>query len=91
MNDLLLEEGIYIKRSKGSFGTGATSRECLIESLWFPYRAENGVVELFPVMDNLQRVLGFKQKISAEVFKQEYSLKDNSKEVYLNLKKTLPE
>ncbi len=90
MNDPLFTEGIYVKRIKGSFGSGATSRECLIESLWFPYRAENGIVELFPVMDNLQRVLGIKQQISAKVFKEEYSLKDNSKEIYLNLKKTLP-
>jgi len=90
MNDLLLAEGIYVKRSKGSFGTGSTSRECTIESLWYPYRAENGVVELFPVMDNLQRVLGIKQKITAEVFKEEYSLKDNSRDIYLHLKKSLP-
>lgn len=90
MNDLLLAEGIYVKRSKGSFGTGATSRECLIESHWYPYRAENGVVELYPVMDNLQSVLRIIQKISAEAFKEEYALKDNSKEIYLNLKKTLP-
>jgi hypothetical protein len=90
MNDLLLAEGIYVKRSKGSFGTGATSRESLMESLWFPYKAEDGVVELFPVMDNLQSVLCIKQKISAEVFKEEYALKDDSKEIYQNLKKTLP-
>jgi len=91
MNDLLLEEGIYVKRSKGSFGTGATSRECLIESLWYPCRAENGFVELFPVMDNLQRVLPMKQKISAEVFKEEYSLKENSRDIYLKLKKIIPD
>jgi len=90
MNELLLEQGIYIKRSRGSFGTGATARECLIESLWFPYRAENGVVELFPVMDNLQSMLCIKQKISAEVFIKEYELKENSKEIYLDLKKKLP-
>lgn len=90
MSDIVLAEGIYVKRSKGSFGTGATSRECIIESLWYPYRAENGVVELYPVMDNLQRVLGIMQKISAEIFKEEYTLKDNSKEIYFNLKKTLP-
>jgi short-subunit dehydrogenase involved in D-alanine esterification of teichoic acids len=90
MSDIVLAEGIYVKRSKGSFGTGATSRECIIESLWYPYRAVNGVVELYPVMDNLQRVLGIMQKISAEIFKEEYTLKDNSKEIYFNLKKTLP-
>ncbi|MEW6601067.1 MAG: hypothetical protein AB1499_08860 [Nitrospirota bacterium] len=90
MNDLLLAEGIYIKRSKGSFGTGATSRECVIESLWFPYKVENGVVELFPVMDNLQQLLTFKQRISAEVFQKEYELKDDSKEIYMNLKNKLP-
>ena len=90
MNDLLLAEGIYVKRSKGSFGTGATSRECLIESLWYPCRAANGVVELYPVKDNLQSVLRIIQKISAEVFKEEYALKDNSRDIYLNLKKTLP-
>ncbi len=90
MSDVMLAEGIYVKRSKGSFGTGATSRECIIESFWYPYRAENGVVELFPVMDDLHCVLGIIQKISTEVFKKEYTLKDNSKEIYLNLKKTLP-
>jgi hypothetical protein len=90
MNELLFEEGIYVKRSKGSFGTGATSRESIVESLWYPYRAENDVVELFPVMDNLQRVLGIKLEISVEDFKKEYSLKDNSRDIYYNLKKTLP-
>jgi hypothetical protein len=90
MNDLMLVEGIYVKRSIGSFGLGATSRESVMESLWFPYRAENGFVELFPVMDNLQRVLRIPQRVPAKLFNEEYALKDNSRELYLNLKKTLP-
>jgi hypothetical protein len=89
MGDFVLAEGIYIKRSKGSFGTGATSRESVIESLWFPIRAENGFVELFPVMDNLQQVLKIMQRVPAGVFNEEYAVKDNSRHIYLDLKKTL--
>ena len=57
MSDVVLAEGIYVKRSKGSMGIGGTARECVMESLWFPLRAENGFVELFPVMDNLKSLL----------------------------------
>jgi len=87
MSEVTLAEGIYIKRSKGNIGIGGTARECEMESLWFPLRAGNGFVELFPVMDNLKSLLRLIEKIPVELFKQEYSVKDNSREIYLELKK----
>ena len=90
MSDVVLAEGIYVKQSKGKFGAGVTSRECVLETLWFPYRAENGYVELFPVTDDLQRVLRIKERIPIELFKKEYSVRENSRDIYLRLKKTIP-
>jgi len=87
MSEVTLAEGIYVKRSKGNIGIGGTARECEMESLWFPLRAVNGFVELFPVMDNLKSLLRLIEKIPVELFKQEYSVKDNSREIYLELKK----
>lgn len=89
MSDVVLAEGIYVKQSRGNLGSGATSRECVMESFWFPYKAENGYVELLAVMDNLQRVLGMKERIPVESFLKNYAVKDNSKDIYLELKKTV--
>ena len=90
MSDVELAEGIYVKRSVSSLGTGKTARECVLETHWFPYKAENGFVELLAVTDNLQRVLGMKESIPFELFKDTYSVKDDSKDIYLALKKTIP-
>ena len=90
MNDVVLLEGIYVKRSTGKLGGGSTARECVMESLWFPYKAENGYVELYPVMDDLQRIMRIMDRVPLELFEQEYSVKDDSKEIYLELKKALP-
>lgn len=87
MNDVVLAEYIYVKKSKGKLGGGNTARECVIESLWFPLKSENGYVELFPVMDDLQGILRLSEKIPVEIFEQEYSVKDDSRDVYLELKK----
>lgn len=89
MSDVVLAEGIYIKRSKGNFGTGGTSRQAVMETLWFPLSSTNGYVELYPVMDNLKSVLRIKERISVELFEKEYSVKDDSREIYLELKKTI--
>jgi len=89
MSDVVLAESLYIKRSKGRLGGGNTARECLIESHWFPLKAENGYVELFPVMDNLQSVMRLKERIPVELFNQEFSVKDDSRDIYLELKKTI--
>lgn len=89
MSDVELAEGIYVKRSRGSMGSGATSRECVMESFWFPYRTVNGFVELLAVMDNLQRVIALKERVPVELFREKYSIKDNSREIYLELKKTI--
>lgn len=89
MSDVVLDEVIYVKRSKGNFGTGGTSRQSIMETLWFPLSAANGYVELFPVMDNMKSVLRIKERISVELFEKEYSVKDDSREIYLALKKTI--
>ena len=90
MSDLVLSEGIYVKRSKSEFGGGSTFRECVLETLWFPCGIKDGYAELFPVMDDLKRVLRIKDKIPVERFKEEYSLKENSRDIYLALKATIP-
>ncbi len=89
MDDLELAEGIYVKRSISNIGGGGTSRTCVMETLWYPCGAENGFVELYPVMDNLKSVLRLSEKVPVDVFKAEYEVKDDSKEVYLELSKTV--
>lgn len=89
MSDLVLSEGIYLKRSEGKFGGGMTYRESVMETLWFPCGIVNGNVELYPVMDNLQQVLMIKETVTAEVFRKEYRLKENSQEIYSRLKETI--
>jgi hypothetical protein len=86
MSEVALLEGIYMKCAKGKVGMGSTSRESLWESLWLPYKEENGYVELYPVMDNLQGVMMFKEKVPVEVFNDEYSVMDDSRDAYLKLK-----
>jgi hypothetical protein len=90
MNDVVLAEGIYVKRSTGKLGGGGTARECVLESLWFPYKTENGYVELYPVMDDLQRMMRIMERVPVDLFEKEYSVKDNSREIYLELRKALP-
>jgi hypothetical protein len=86
MSDVVLAESIYVKRSTGKFGVGGTSRKSIIETFWFPIIARDGCVELYPVSDDLQRVLKIVEKIPFELFKKEYSEKEDSGEVYLQLK-----
>lgn len=86
MSDAVFAESIYVKRSKSTLGGGGTARECEMESLWFPFRAEDGFVELFPVMDDLKRLLKIVERIPVELFKKEYSIRDNSRDIYLRLK-----
>ena len=89
MNDTILAESIYVKRRKSNLGGGATFRECVLESFWFPYGVKNGYVELFPITDDLKRVLRLAEKIPVETFEEEYSEKENSRDIYLELKKTI--
>ena len=89
MSDVVLSEGLYVRRSKGQFGGGATSRESVMESLYFPCKVENGYVELYPVMDDLNRVLRILEKVPVDHFKEEYTLKDDSRDIYLKLKETV--
>ncbi len=87
MSDVTLDECIYVKRSKSKFGTGSTSRETVMETFWYPFRTENGHVALFPVSDDLKRVLRLEEKVPVELFQKEFSAKDDSREIYLELKK----
>jgi len=89
MSDVTFAESIYVKRSKSNLGGGATFRECVLETFWYPHGVANGYVELFPVTDDLKRVLKLAQKIPVDIFKKEYSQKENSNEIYLELKKTI--
>ncbi|MBI5741224.1 MAG: hypothetical protein HZA16_10950 [Nitrospirae bacterium] len=89
MSGPILAEGIYVKRSVSELGRGNTLREVVLETLWYPHRISNGLVELYPVMDNLQSVLNIRELIPAELFEKEYSVKEDSREIYLRLKATL--
>ncbi len=86
MSDVELAEGIYVKKSKGKFGIGATSRESIMETYWFPRDAGDGFVNLFPVSDDLKRVLKIEERVDVETFNTEFSLKEDSRDVYLELK-----
>ncbi len=88
-NDVVLAESLYVRKHKSKCGVGSTSRECVMESLWFPYRVESGFVELFPVMDNLKQVLRLKERIPIEEFQNEYFEREDSRDIYLNLKSTI--
>jgi len=90
MSELNLAEGIYVKKSKSKLGIGSTAKERVMETFWYPCGTDNSYVELFPVTDDLQRVLMLKEKVHMDLFNQEYSLRDNSREVYFELKKMLP-
>ena len=89
MSDVVLSESIYVKKSKSKFGSGSTSRESVLETFWFPYKSEDGYVELMLVSENLEKVFGIKERVPAQQFHEEYSVRDNSGEIYLNLKKSL--
>ena len=90
MSDMVLTESIYVKQKKSSFGTGATLKEKILETFWFPKKIENGLVELFLITDDFQRILGISETVSVEQFEHEYSAKDDTYETYLNLKKLMP-
>ncbi len=87
MSDVELAEGIYVKRSKSKFGVGATSRESVMETFWYPCKAGDGYVNLFPVSDDLKRLLKIEERVEVETFTKEFSLKEDSRDVYLELKK----
>jgi len=90
MNDVMLGEGIYVKRSKATLGVRTTMRECVLETLWFPCGVANGYVELYPVMDDLNRVLRIKERVPVELFEKEYSVREDSRKIYLKLRETMP-
>ncbi|MBI4697533.1 MAG: hypothetical protein HY758_01080 [Nitrospirae bacterium] len=86
MGDFVLVEGIYVKRSNGKFGGGGTYRECILETMWFPKGVEDGLVELFPVTLDMKRILNLQEKVTVETFKKEYSLREDSRDIYIALK-----
>ncbi len=89
MSDVELAEGIYVKKSKGKFGIGATSREAVMETYWFPCEIRGGFVDLYPVSDDLKRIFKIEERVEVDTFNEEYSLKEDSRDVYLELKNTL--
>jgi hypothetical protein len=89
MSDAVISDSIYVKHSKGKFGSGSTSRESVLETFWFPYKSEDGYVELLLVSENLEKVFGIKERVPVQQFQKEYEVRDNSSEIYLNLKKSL--
>jgi hypothetical protein len=86
MNDLVMDECLYVKRSKGSFGGGNTAREKVLETFWFPCGVEAGYVELLLVMDNLESIVMIRERVSVERFREEYSEVENSRDAYKKLK-----
>lgn len=69
MSDFVLDESLYIRRKKTKLGSGGTTKETVLESTWFPYRIDDGFVEVFPVTEDLTRVLRLKEKVSFEQFR----------------------
>ncbi len=90
MNETVLAESIYVKQSKSTFGTGATLKEKILETFWFPMKIENGLVELFLITNDFKSLLGISETVPVEQFEQEYSAKDDSHETYMNLKNMMP-
>jgi hypothetical protein len=90
MSEMVLNESIYVKKSKSTFGTGATLKEKILETFWFPKKIENGLVELFLITSDFQNILGISETVPVDQFEQEYAAKDDSHEKYMNLKNTLP-
>ncbi len=78
-----------MKRRKSSLGMGSTSKECVLETHWLPLKVENGLVELMLVTENLERLMGIKEKVSVDALNAEYSIQDNSRDTYLKLKDTI--
>ncbi len=89
MNAITTAEGIYVKKTKSILGTGGTMRETVVESLWYPCNVSGEYIELYPVMDNMKGVMMLKERVSTEDFEREYSLMDNSREIYLDIKNRL--
>ena len=90
MSEMVLTESIYVKQSKSTLGTGATFKETILETFWFPKKIENGLVELFLITDDFQRILGISETVSFEQFENEYSAKDDTHETYINLRTMVP-
>ncbi len=90
MNEMVLDESIYVKQTKSTLGTGSTLKEKILETFWFPKKIENGLVELLLITDDFQRILGISETVPITQFEQEYSAKDDSYETYMNLKNTMP-
>ena len=82
-------EGIYVKKSSGKLGVGITAKEALIETFWFPNKTCDGFVEMMLVTDNLERVLNLKEKIPIDSLDEDYTLRENSKDLYHKLKESL--
>jgi len=85
-----ITEGIYVKKSYGKLGVGITAKESSIETFWIPSKASDGFVEMMLVTDNLERVLNLKEKVPMESLEKEYTLKEDSKELYQKLKESFP-
>lgn len=84
-----VSEGIYVKKSSGKLGVGITAKESLVETFWFPRKTSDGFVEIMLVTDNFERVLNLKEKIPMETFQKDYTLREDSKELYHRLKESL--
>ena len=89
MSEMVLAERIYVKQSKSSLGSGATLKETILETFWFPNKIENGLVELLLVTSDFQNILGISENIPVDQFENEYSAKDDTHESYINLKSTM--
>lgn len=85
-----IAEGIYVKKNYGKLGVGITAKNSLVETFWFPYKTSDGFVEVMLVTDNLEQVLNLKEKIPMDSFHKEYTLREDSEELYHRLKESLP-
>jgi len=90
MSEMILAERLYVKQSKSTLGSGATLKEKILETFWFPNKIENGRVELLLVTSDFQNILGISENVPVEQFENEYSAKDDTHETYINLRTMMP-
>ena len=81
-----VKPGIYVKKKKAKIGTGSTTRDCVMETIWLFLGEKDGFVELSLVADSLDKVINIREKVAMSDFSKEYSLRDNSDDLYQRLK-----
>jgi len=84
-----IDEGIYAREKRTTLGSGATAKQQVSRTLWFPLKEDEGLVEILLVTDNRQQLLNLKERVTTATFRSEYRLEADSGDVYRRLRETL--